>query len=132
MELYFKHHYKAFNYRIEKLTEYFVFPKVKRTLRDLFEMEAKVLSNVELDAIGLCWVMLSCMCGFGVSAIVKQPRRSPPPISNSASGNCGAFLNAPKRMGTLSIRVCQEVPLSTKVFSFEAFLTAFPSPSLLK
>jgi len=49
VELYFKHHYKAFNYRIKKLTEYFVFPKVKRTLRDLFEMEAKVPSNVELD-----------------------------------------------------------------------------------
>lgn len=47
MELYFKHHYKAFNYRIEKLREYFLFPNVKRTLRDLFEMEAKVLSNVE-------------------------------------------------------------------------------------
>ncbi len=133
VELYFKHHYKAFNYRIEKLTEYFVFPHVKGTLRDLFEMEAKVLSNVELDAIGLCWVMLSWMCGFGVSAIVKQqPRRTQPPISNSASGNCGAFLNAPKRMGTLSIRVCQEVPFYTKVFSFEAFRTAFPSPSLLK
>ena len=72
MELYLKHPYKAFNYRIEKLTEYFVFPNVKRTLRDLFEMEAKVVSNVELDAIGLCWVMLSWMCGFGVSAIVKQ------------------------------------------------------------
>jgi len=42
VELYFKHHYKAFNYRIEKLTEYFVFPNVKRTLRDLFDMEAKV------------------------------------------------------------------------------------------
>jgi hypothetical protein len=42
VELYFKHHYKAFNYRIEKLTEYFVFPNVKRALRDLFEMEAKV------------------------------------------------------------------------------------------
>ncbi len=26
VELYFKHYYKAFNYRIEKLTEYFVFP----------------------------------------------------------------------------------------------------------
>jgi len=49
VELYFKHHYKAFNYRIEKLTEYLVFPNVKRTLRDLLEMEAKVLSNVELD-----------------------------------------------------------------------------------
>jgi len=49
VELYFKHPYKAFNYRIEKLTEYFVFPNVKRTLRDWFEMEAKVLTNVELD-----------------------------------------------------------------------------------
>jgi hypothetical protein len=99
----------------------------------LFEMEPKEPSDVELDAIGLCWVMLSGMCGFGVNAIVKQqPRRTSPPISNSASGNCGAFLNAPKRMGTFSIRVCQEVPFSTKVFSPEAFLTAFPSPSLLK
>ncbi|WP_333448763.1 hypothetical protein [Microcoleus sp. D3_18_C4] len=26
VELYFKHGYKVFNYRIEKLTEYFVFP----------------------------------------------------------------------------------------------------------
>ncbi|MEG5163410.1 hypothetical protein QUB37_23770 [Microcoleus sp. AT3-A2] len=42
VELYFKHHYKAFNYCIEKLTEYFVFPNVKRTLRNLFEMEPKV------------------------------------------------------------------------------------------
>jgi hypothetical protein len=49
VELYFKHHYKAFNYRIEKLTEYFAFRNVKRTLRDLFEMEPKVPSNVELD-----------------------------------------------------------------------------------
>ncbi|MEG4146778.1 hypothetical protein [Microcoleus sp. Pol12B5] len=71
MELCFKRHYKAFNYCIEKLTEYFVFPNVKRTLRDLFEMEAKVLSNVDLNLIGLWWVMLSWMCGFGVSAIVK-------------------------------------------------------------
>ena len=31
------------------MTEYFVFPNVKRTLRDLFEMEAKVPSDVELD-----------------------------------------------------------------------------------
>ncbi|MEG5037410.1 MULTISPECIES: hypothetical protein [unclassified Microcoleus] len=132
-ELYFKHRYKVFNYRIEKLTEYFVFLNVKRTLRGLFEMEARVLSNVEQQAIGLCWVMLSWMCGFGVSAIVKQqPRRTPPPISNSTSGKCGALLNAPKRMGTLSFFACQEVPFSTKVFSFEALRTAFPSPSLLK
>ena len=31
------------------MTEYFVFPNVKRTLRDLLEMEPKVPSNVELD-----------------------------------------------------------------------------------
>jgi hypothetical protein len=48
VELYFKHHYKALNYRIEKLTEYFLFPNVKRTLRDLLEIEAKVLSDLEL------------------------------------------------------------------------------------
>jgi len=36
------------------MTEYFVFPNVKRTLRALFEMEPKVSSDVELDAIGLC------------------------------------------------------------------------------
>lgn len=77
VELYFKHRYQVFKDRIEKLTEYFVFFNVKRTLRDLFEMEARVLSNVELNAIALCWVMLSWMCGLGVSAIVKQqPRRS--------------------------------------------------------
>jgi hypothetical protein len=52
VELYFKHRYKAFNYRIGKLTEYFVFPNVKAVLQDLYEMEPKVLSDVELDAIG--------------------------------------------------------------------------------
>jgi hypothetical protein len=46
VELYFKHRYKRFNYRIGKLTEYFVFPDVKAVLNDLFEMEAKVLSDV--------------------------------------------------------------------------------------
>ena len=51
VELYFKHRYKAFNYRIGKLTEYFVFPDVKPILNDLYGMEAKVLSEVELDAI---------------------------------------------------------------------------------
>jgi hypothetical protein len=51
VELYFKHRYKAFNYRIGKLTEYFVFPNVKVVLQDLYEMEPKVLSAVELDAI---------------------------------------------------------------------------------
>jgi len=51
VELYFKHRYKAFNYRIGKLTEYFVFPNVKLVLNDLYGMEAKVLSASELDAI---------------------------------------------------------------------------------
>jgi hypothetical protein len=51
VELYFKHRYKAFNYRIGKLTEYFVFPNVKAVLNDLYGMEAKVLSDVEVDAI---------------------------------------------------------------------------------
>ncbi|MEG3899052.1 MULTISPECIES: GIY-YIG nuclease family protein [unclassified Microcoleus] len=52
VELYFKHRYKAFNYRIGKLTEYFAFPNVKVVLQDLYGMEPKVLSAVELDAIG--------------------------------------------------------------------------------
>jgi hypothetical protein len=51
VELYFKHRYKAFNYRIGKLTEYFVFPNVKAVLQDLCEMEPKVLSAAESDAI---------------------------------------------------------------------------------
>jgi len=52
VELYFKHRYKAFNYRIGKLTEYFQFANVKVVLQDLCEMTPKVLSDVELDAIG--------------------------------------------------------------------------------
>jgi hypothetical protein len=51
VELYFKHRYKAFNYRIGKLTEYFAFPDVKVVLNDLYGMELKVLSAVEVDAI---------------------------------------------------------------------------------
>jgi hypothetical protein len=50
VELYFKHRYKAFNYRIGKLTEYFAFPFVKAVLNDLYEMKPKVLSVVELEA----------------------------------------------------------------------------------
>jgi hypothetical protein len=53
VELYFKHRYKPFNYRIGKLTEYFQFPNVKVVLQDLCEMESKMLSDVEVDAIGL-------------------------------------------------------------------------------
>lgn len=51
VELYFKHRYQAFNYRIGKLTEYFVFPNVKAVLNDLYGMEAKVLSDVEIDVL---------------------------------------------------------------------------------
>jgi hypothetical protein len=51
VELYFKHRYKAFNYRIGTLTEYFAFPFVKAVLQDLCEMKPKVLSDVELDGI---------------------------------------------------------------------------------
>jgi hypothetical protein len=54
VELYFKHRYKAFNHRIGKLTEYFAFPNVKVVLQDLYEMEAKVLSDVEVDVLSLC------------------------------------------------------------------------------
>jgi len=51
VELYFKYRYKAFNYRIGTLTEYFVFPNGKGVLNDLYGMEPKVLSKVELNAI---------------------------------------------------------------------------------
>ena len=51
VELYFKHRYQPFNYRIGKLTEYFAFPKVKAVLNDLYGMKPKVLSAVESDAL---------------------------------------------------------------------------------
>ena len=57
VELYFKHRYQPFNYRIGKLTEYFAFPNVKAVLNDLYGMEPKVLSDVEVDAIGEGWKM---------------------------------------------------------------------------
>ncbi|WP_265236076.1 GIY-YIG nuclease family protein [Lyngbya sp. CCAP 1446/10] len=51
VELYFKHRYQPFNYRIGKLTEYFCFPNVKLILNDLYEMESKLLGDVELDVL---------------------------------------------------------------------------------
>jgi len=51
VELYFKHRYQPFNYRIGKLTEYFYFPNVKPILNDLYGMESKVLSDVEVDVL---------------------------------------------------------------------------------
>ncbi len=44
---------KAFNYRIGKLTEYFVFPDAKLVLNDWYEMEPKERSAVEVDVTGL-------------------------------------------------------------------------------
>jgi hypothetical protein len=51
VELYFKHRYQPFNYQIGKLTEYFAFLDVKLILNDLYGMEAKVLSEVEVDVL---------------------------------------------------------------------------------
>ncbi|MEG4090722.1 hypothetical protein [Microcoleus sp. Pol12B4] len=45
--------YKAFNYRIGTLTEYFVFPNAKLVLNDLYGMEPKMVSAVEVDVTGL-------------------------------------------------------------------------------
>ena len=49
VELYFKHRYKDFNYKIGKLTEYFKFDEVDLVLRDLHQMKPKILQQVELD-----------------------------------------------------------------------------------
>lgn len=51
VELYFKHRYKDFNYRIGSLTEYFQFSDVEDVLNDLRQMEPKVLEPVELDVL---------------------------------------------------------------------------------
>jgi hypothetical protein len=52
VELYFKHKYKKFNYKIGKLTEYFRFAdEVELVLKDLEQMEPKNLAQVELDII---------------------------------------------------------------------------------
>jgi hypothetical protein len=49
VELYFKHRYKDFNYKIGKLTEYFKFDDVEPVLLDLRQMKPKILEQVELD-----------------------------------------------------------------------------------
>ncbi|WP_341737927.1 GIY-YIG nuclease family protein [Microcoleus sp. CAWBG640] len=51
VELYFKHRYQPFNYRIGRLTEYFCFPDVKPILNDLYEMEPKLLSEIEVGVL---------------------------------------------------------------------------------
>ncbi len=47
VELYFKHKYKDYNYRIGKLTEYFEFSDIKPILNDLFEMKPKQFTIAE-------------------------------------------------------------------------------------
>jgi hypothetical protein len=54
VELYFKHRYQSFNYRIGKLTEYFQLPNVKVVLQDLCEMKPKMLGDIEVDVLSLC------------------------------------------------------------------------------
>ena len=49
VELYFKHRYKEFNYRIGKLTEYYKFGDVDAVLNDLNSMQPKVLEGKELS-----------------------------------------------------------------------------------
>jgi hypothetical protein len=51
VELYFKHRYKDFNYRIGSLTEYFQFTDVEAVWDDLRQMKPKVLEPVELDVL---------------------------------------------------------------------------------
>ncbi len=48
VELYFKHRYKKFNYRIGKLTEYYRFKDVESVLEDLYSMQPKILEGQEL------------------------------------------------------------------------------------
>ncbi len=51
VELYFKHRYKDFNYRVGKLTEYFSFDNAENVLCDLRQMNLKVLEPAELDIL---------------------------------------------------------------------------------
>ncbi len=51
VELYFKHRYKDFNYRIGSLTEYFKLTDVEAVWADLRQMPPKVLEPVELDVL---------------------------------------------------------------------------------
>ena len=49
VELYFKHRYQKFNYRIGKLTEYYSFKDVDTILEDLRSMKPKILEAEELE-----------------------------------------------------------------------------------
>ena len=62
VELYFKHRYKEFNYRIGKLTEYYKFKNIDTVLEDLCSMQPKVLKRVELEI----WQELSPTTSFAI------------------------------------------------------------------
>ena len=49
VELYFKHRYSRFNYRIGKLTEYYKFENIDAVLTDLNSMQPKILEGKELS-----------------------------------------------------------------------------------
>ncbi len=51
VELYFKHKYNKFNYKIGTLTEYFSFDNIELVLQDLRQMKPKALAQIELDIL---------------------------------------------------------------------------------
>jgi hypothetical protein len=60
VELYFKHRYKDFNYRIGSLTEYFKLADVEAVWDDLRQMKPKVLAPVELDVLSENFINSLC------------------------------------------------------------------------
>ncbi|HEY9890830.1 MAG TPA: GIY-YIG nuclease family protein [Candidatus Sericytochromatia bacterium] len=60
VELYFKHRYKDFNYRIGSLTEYFKLADVEAVWDDLRQMPPKVLAPVELDVLSENFISSLC------------------------------------------------------------------------
>lgn len=69
VELYFKHRYKDFNYRIGSLTEYFRFTDVEAVWDDLGQMPPKVLEPVELDVLYENFSSLLTVAPFGCCQI---------------------------------------------------------------
>jgi hypothetical protein len=60
VELYFKHRYQDFNYRIGSLTEYFQFTDAETVWDDLRQMPPKVLAPVELDVLSENFISSLC------------------------------------------------------------------------
>jgi hypothetical protein len=60
VELYFKHRYQKFNYKIGTLTEYFKFNDVELVLNDLRQMSKKVLTPVELQLMQDSYTVTTC------------------------------------------------------------------------